>query len=51
MINGATKIKTTHQEIAYELHTSRVVISRLIKKLELQKAIVLHRNSLELLTL
>ena len=51
MINGATKIKTTHQEIAYELHTSRVVISRLLKKLELQKAIVLHRNSLELLTL
>lgn len=51
MINGDTKIKTTHQEIAYELHTSRVVISRLLKKLELQKAIVLHRNSLELLTL
>ncbi len=51
MINGNTKIKTTHQEIAYELHTSRVVISRLLKKLELQKAIVLHRNSLELLTL
>lgn len=51
MINGDTKIKTTHQEIAYELHTSRVVISRLLKKLELQKVIVLHRNSLELLTL
>jgi CRP/FNR family transcriptional regulator len=51
MINGNTKIKTTHQEIAYELHTSRVVISRLLKKLELQKVIVLHRNSIELLAL
>ncbi len=51
MINGNTKIKTTQQEIAYELHTSRVVISRLLKKLELQKVIVLHRNSIELLAL
>lgn len=51
MINGDSNIKTTHQEIAYELHTSRVVISRLLKKLELQKVIVLHRNSLELLSL
>ncbi|MFC2109392.1 Crp/Fnr family transcriptional regulator [Bacteroidota bacterium] len=51
MINGNTMIKTTHQEIAYELHTSRVVVSRLLKKLEQQKVIVLHRNSLELLTI
>ena len=51
MINGNTIIKTTHQEIAYELHTSRVVISRLLKKLEQQKIIILHRNSLELLNI
>ena len=51
MINGDTVIKTTHQEIAYELHTSRVVISRLLKKLEQQKIIILHRNSLELLNI
>jgi len=37
-------IKSTHQEIAYELHTSRVVISRLLKKLENLGKIKLHRN-------
>jgi len=37
-------IKRTHQEIAYELHTSRVVISRLLKKLENLEKIKLHRN-------
>ena len=37
-------IKSTHQEIAYELHTSRVVISRLLKKLENLDKIKLHRN-------
>ena len=37
-------IHNTHQEIAYELHTSRVVISRLLKKLENLGKIKLHRN-------
>jgi len=37
-------INSTHQEIAYELHTSRVVISRLLKKLENLGKIKLHRN-------
>ena len=37
-------IYNTHQEIAYELHTSRVVISRLLKKLENIGEIELHRN-------
>jgi len=37
-------IRNTHQEIAYELHTSRVVISRLLKKLENLGKIELHRN-------
>ena len=37
-------IHSTHQEIAYELHTSRVVISRLLKKLEKLGKIKLHRN-------
>lgn len=37
-------IHNTHQEIAYELHTSRVVISRLLKKLENLGKIELHRN-------
>ncbi|TCI95097.1 Crp/Fnr family transcriptional regulator [Tenacibaculum sp. M341] len=37
-------IYNTHQEIAYELHTSRVVISRLLKKLESLGKIELHRS-------
>lgn len=37
-------IHNTHQEIAYELHTSRVVVSRLLKKLEKLDKIELHRN-------
>ncbi len=42
-------ITSTHQEIAYDLHTSRVVISRLLKKLEQNNIIKLKRNSIELL--
>lgn len=37
-------IYNTHQELAYELHTSRVVVSRLLKKLETLGKIELHRN-------
>lgn len=46
---GNTEINTTHQEIAYEMHTSRVVISRLLKALELKGTIKLHRNKIEIL--
>ena len=49
IVNKSTTIKNTHQEIAFELHTSRVVISRLLKKLENQKKIQLNRNQIELL--
>ena len=42
-------IEITHQEIARDLNSSRVVISRLLKKLENQHAIELHRNSIKLL--
>lgn len=42
-------IKSTHQEIAYDLHTSRVVVSRLLKALEREGSIILHRNSIEVL--
>lgn len=41
-------INSTHQEIAYELHTSRVVISRLLKKLENLGKVELHRNHIVL---
>jgi CRP/FNR family transcriptional regulator, anaerobic regulatory protein len=46
---GDTEIHTTHQVIAYEMHRSRVVISRLLKALELQGKIKLHRNKIEIL--
>jgi len=44
-------IKNTHQEIAYELHTSRVVISRLLKSLENQGKIELHRKYIKIISL
>lgn len=50
-INQSNTIKNTHQEIAYDLHSSRVVISRLLKKLEHMGKIQLHRNSIEVLNL
>ncbi len=50
-IAGEPIINSTHQEIAYELHTSRVVVSRLLKKLETLGKIKLNRNSINILTL
>lgn len=44
-------IASTHQEIAYELHTSRVVVSRLLKKLESMGKIELNRNSIRIIDL
>ena len=46
---GNTEIQNTHQEIAYEMHTSRVVISRLLKALEIEGKIKLHRHKIEIL--
>lgn len=37
-------LKITHQEIANDLNSSRVVISRLLKKLEQENQIKLHHN-------
>lgn len=48
-LTGSTTIHNTHQEIATELHTSRVVISRLLKKLEQKGGIELYRNKIEVL--
>ncbi len=44
-------IYVTHQEIAYDLHTSRVVISRLLKKIENEGKIALSRNQIKVLDL
>lgn len=46
---GTTEISNTHQEIANEMHTSRVVVSRLLKKLEQEAKIKLNRNKIEIL--
>lgn len=50
-INQDDTIHNTHQEIAYDLHSSRVVISRLLKKLEQLGRIELHRNYIKILDL
>ncbi|MGB3143534.1 MAG: Crp/Fnr family transcriptional regulator [Maribacter sp.] len=47
-VNNGTIIHNTHQEIAYDLHSSRVVISRLLKKLEQLGHIELHRNYIQI---
>ena len=49
-INNSNHVQNTHQEIAYDLNTSRVVISRLLKALENEGRIKLHRASIEILT-
>ncbi|MEZ4853330.1 Crp/Fnr family transcriptional regulator [Flavobacterium sp.] len=46
---GTTEILNTHQQIAYDMNTSRVVISRILKSLELQNKIKLNRNKIEIL--
>ena len=43
-INKGNVINKTHQEIAYELNSSRVVISRLLKALEKEGFLQLNRN-------
>ncbi len=43
-INNGNVVNKTHQEIAYELNTSRVVISRLLKALEKEGFLQLNRN-------
>jgi len=44
-----TTLTTTHQQIAQDLNTSRVVISRLLKQLENEKRIKLFRNKIEVI--
>ena len=51
MVAGNDTLKTTHHEIAKDLNTSRVVVSRLLKKLENEGKIQLRRNELLVLAL
>lgn len=48
-VSGSTLINLSHEQIAAELATSRVVISRLLKKLEENKKLLLYRHQIKLL--
>ncbi len=48
-ITGSAVIKSSHQQIADDLATSRVVISRLLKHLENEQKLILYRNEIKLL--
>jgi CRP/FNR family transcriptional regulator len=47
--SGSYVIHKTHEQIAQELNTSRVVVSRLLKKLEKEGKVELFRNRVEIL--
>ena len=51
MVTQNDVIYATHQEVAHDLHTSRVVVSRLLKSLENEGIIELHRNQIKVLHL
>jgi CRP/FNR family transcriptional regulator len=48
-ILNSKHIYTTHKEIAADLHTFRVVISRLLKKMENKQKISIYRSFIEVL--
>ena len=43
---GNLELELTHQEIAEDLHSSRVVISRILKKIENKGELKIHRNKI-----
>ncbi len=47
-LNGSRELHITHQHIAEELGTSRVVISRILKQMELSNQLKLGRNKIVL---
>ncbi len=50
-INHDSRLYVTHHEIANDLNTSRVVVSRLLKKLENNKEVILHRKYIDVINL
>src|SRR5690554_3037530 len=48
-LNNSKLIQTTHEQLANELGTARVVVSRLLKQLEENGAVQLGRNKITLL--
>mgnify|MGYP000398016240 CR=1 FL=1 len=51
MVSGSKEIQGTHAQIANDLHSSRVVISRMLAKLEKDGLVKHSRNKVELLKL
>lgn len=49
MVTSSDEIIATHQQIANDLHTSRVVVSRLLKALENKGEIKLQRSQIKVL--
>lgn len=47
---GSSLINLTHQQIGDDLGTSRVVVSRLLKKLEIDNKLLLYYNQIKLLS-
>lgn len=47
---GSSLVNLSHEQIATELATSRVVISRLLKKLEMDNKVLLYRHQIKLLS-
>jgi len=50
-LSGSSVIKASHNTIADEMATSRVVVSRLLKQLENEGRLLLYRNEIKLLKL
>jgi len=48
-VTGSPLLNLSHEQIATDLATARVVISRLLKKLENDKKLLLYRNQVRLL--
>lgn len=46
--NNTNKVPLSHQALAHELGTTRVVISRILKNFELKGKVILHRGDIEL---
>ncbi|MDT8346205.1 MAG: Crp/Fnr family transcriptional regulator [Flavobacteriaceae bacterium] len=49
MVNHSPQLNITHQSIAYDMHTARVVVSRVLKNLEKRGKISATRNQIHLL--
>jgi CRP/FNR family transcriptional regulator len=49
-VTGKNSIQLSHNQIAEEMGTSRVVVSRLLKQLENDKKLILYRNEIKLLS-